>query len=244
MVPIERLTASAREHHLKTGRPLITLSYAQSLDGSIAALPGQPLALSGPQSLRLTHQLRRAHAAILVGIGTVLADDPRLTVRLVEGVNPRLVGGESPRPVVLDSRLRTPLDSRLLRHPLNPWIATLHGADPVKKAQLEEAGAQVFSLPASDQGRVSLPATLAMLAGQGVDSLMVEGGSQVLGAFLSQNLADVLVLTIAPVFVGGLRIETTGESNFSTPVGGFTRLSEMGCEILGDDLVVWGRLAS
>jgi 3,4-dihydroxy 2-butanone 4-phosphate synthase/GTP cyclohydrolase II len=235
MVPIERLIASAREHRLITGRPLVTLGYAQSIDGSIAASPGQPLALSGPQALRLTHQLRRAHAAILVGIGTVLADDPQLTVRLVEGKNPR--------PVVLDSRLRTPLDCRLMGHPVSPWIATLQGADPVKKAQLEARGARVLPLAAGEQGRVSLPATLAMLADQGLDSLMVEGGAQVISAFLSQNLADILVLTIAPVFIGGLRIEKPGESNFSMQAGSFPRLDEMGCEILGGDLVVWGRLA-
>ena len=236
MVPIERLTAGAREHCLKSGHPLVTLSYAQSFDGSIAARPGQPLALSGPHALRLTHQLRAAHAAILVGIGTVLADDPQLTVRLVDG--------KSPRPVVLDSRLRTPLDSRLMGHPLRPWIATLQGADPVKKAQLEERGARVFPLPASEHGCVSLPALLAVLAGQGLDSLMVEGGAQVIGAFLSQNLADLLVLTVAPVFVGGLRISMPGGSDFPKQVGSFPRLNEMGCEILGGDLVVWGRLAA
>ena len=234
MVPIERLTAEAREHRLKTGRPLVTLSYAQSLDGSIAAQPGRPLALSGPQSLRLTHQLRAAHAAILVGIGTVLADDPQLTVRLVEGV--------SPQPVVLDSRLRTPLDSRLMQNPLKPWIATFQDTDPTKKAQLERRGARVFPLPASEQGGVSLPATLAMLAGQGLDSLMVEGGVKVIGAFLSQKLADLLVLTVAPVFVGGLHIRMPEGSEFPAQAGRFPRLNEMSCEILGDDLVVWGRL--
>ncbi|HRE30133.1 MAG TPA: dihydrofolate reductase family protein, partial [Anaerolineales bacterium] len=77
------------------------VSYAQSLDGCLAAAVGAPLALSGPEALRFTHQLRATHAAILVGIGTVLADDPQLTVRLVDGVHPQ--------PVVLDSQLRLPL---------------------------------------------------------------------------------------------------------------------------------------
>src|SRR5262249_24805677 len=86
---IAALVQKAAEHHRYTGRPLVTLSYAQSVDGSIAARPGQPLALSGAQSMTLTHQLRAAHDAILVGIGTVLADNPRLTVRLVEGKNPQ-----------------------------------------------------------------------------------------------------------------------------------------------------------
>ena len=98
----------AAAHHARTGRPLVTLSYAQSLDGCIAAGPGQRLSLSGPEALMLTHELRAAHAAILVGIGTVLADDPRLTVRLVPGSHPQ--------PVVVDSRLRIPDDCYLLRH--------------------------------------------------------------------------------------------------------------------------------
>jgi len=236
MVPIERLTAGAREYRQKSGRPLVTLSYAQGLDGSIAACQGQPLALSGPQALRLTHQLRGAHDAILVGIGTVLADDPQLTVRLVEG--------ENPQPVVLDGRLRTPLDSRLMQHPLRPWIATLEGADPGKVAQLEKLGAVIYPLPAAEPDRVSLLALLEMLAGQGLDSLMVEGGAEVIGAFLSQKLVNLVVLTIAPVFVGGLRATTPGGSVFPSITGGFPRLYEMGCEILGEDLVVWGRLAA
>ncbi|HEX9595492.1 MAG TPA: RibD family protein, partial [Anaerolineales bacterium] len=82
-------------------RPTVTLSYAQSLDGSIALHRGEPLTLSGPESMAMTHRLRAAHDAILVGIGTVISDDPQLNVRLVEGRNPQVV--------VLDSRLRLPL---------------------------------------------------------------------------------------------------------------------------------------
>src|SRR4051794_24685033 len=89
-------------------RPIVTLAYAQSLDGSIATAARRPLALSSQPALKLTHQLRAEHDAILVGIGTVLADDPLLTVRLVNGPNPV--------PVVLDSRLRLPSTARLLGH--------------------------------------------------------------------------------------------------------------------------------
>src|SRR3989304_8693232 len=95
MVPIDQLIAGAREHRQRLGRPLVTLSYAQSLDGCIAARAGERLALSGPESMRLTHRLRAAQDAILVGIGTVPADNPRLTVHLVQG--------QDPQPIVLDS---------------------------------------------------------------------------------------------------------------------------------------------
>ena len=96
--------------------PFVTLAYAQSLDGSIAAYPGVPLAISGPVSMGITHRLRARHQAILVGIGTVLADDPRLNVRLVPGKNPQ--------PVVLDNQLRFPLKARLLQGEKKPWIMT------------------------------------------------------------------------------------------------------------------------
>src|SRR5512133_2370683 len=102
MSPLEELLSDAG----REGRPLVTLSYAQSLDGSLAAQRGTPLALSGPQSMELTHRLRAAQDAILVGIGTVLSDNPRLTVRLVEG--------SQPQPVILDSHLRFPLNANLL----------------------------------------------------------------------------------------------------------------------------------
>src|SRR4029450_6900487 len=132
---ITALVKKAAEQHRHTGRPFVTLSYAQSVDGSIAARPGQPLALSGTRSMTLTHQLRAAHDAILVGIGTVLADNPRLTVRLVEGKNPQ--------PIVADSRLRFPLSANLLcAHPLAPWIAAGEPADASRQRVLEAAGAR------------------------------------------------------------------------------------------------------
>ena len=105
----------AREFRKINGRPFITVSYAQSLDGSIATASRQQMQLSGPESMRLTHQLRACCQSILVGIGTVLADDPSLTVRLVEG--------KSPQPIILDTRLRTPLDANLVqRSGPSPWI--------------------------------------------------------------------------------------------------------------------------
>jgi GTP cyclohydrolase II len=115
------------------GRSFVTLAYAQSLDGSITTERGQRYRLSGPEAMRFTHALRAAHDAILVGVGTVLADDPELRVRLVEGPDPQ--------PVVVDSRLRTPATARLLTRPGRPlWIATVPpagvapGADDVNDA--------------------------------------------------------------------------------------------------------------
>ncbi len=107
-------------------RPYVTLSYAQSLDGSITARRGEPLAISGPESLEMTHRLRAEHDAILVGIGTLLADDPRLSVRLVAGADPQ--------PIIVDSRLRFPLNARILLDGRSPWIATTEEAEILPSA--------------------------------------------------------------------------------------------------------------
>jgi riboflavin-specific deaminase-like protein len=177
-------------------RPVVTLSYAQTLDGSIAR-PGRPLAISGPESIRMTHALRAAHDGILVGIGTVLVDDPQLTVRAATGRNPQ--------PVVLDSRLRMPLTARLWQHPdRRPWLAATD-PDPERRSELEARGASVLLLPADESRRVQLGALLDRLGERGLKTLMVEGGATVITGFLKQQLVDRLVVTIAPCIAGGLR---------------------------------------
>jgi 3,4-dihydroxy 2-butanone 4-phosphate synthase/GTP cyclohydrolase II len=212
------------------GRPVVTLSYAQSLDGSIAAAGGAALRLSGAPALELTHQLRSRHDAILVGIGTVLVDDPRLTVRLVPGA--------SPQPIVLDSRLRFPLRAQLLQAgQRRPWIATTAGRDNQAAAGLVAAGAEIIVVPATACGRVDLPSLLATLAERGVRRLMVEGGASVITSFLDEHLVDHLVVTVTPRFVGGMRSITT----LTLPA---PALRNVRYEQVGDDLVVSGDLAA
>lgn len=223
----------AAAHRQRTGRPFVTLSYAQSLDGCIAAEPGQPMSLSGPQSLLLTHRLRAAHDAILVGIGTVLADNPQLNVRLVDG--------KDPQPVIVDSQLRFPLEANLLRHhPLSPWIATSDQADRTRQKRLEEAGARVLRLPSKPGGGVDLAALLDQLGHLGVDSLMVEGGARIITSFLARQLADHLVLTMVPRLVGGMHAVGNLGRFEPTP---FPGLRNVGHQRLGEDLVLWGDLA-
>jgi 3,4-dihydroxy 2-butanone 4-phosphate synthase/GTP cyclohydrolase II len=235
MYPFEGWIREAEEHHQKTGRPLVSLCYAQSLDGSITARRGQPLKLSGPESTWLTHRLRAMHDAILVGIGTVLADNPRLNVRLVKG--------DDPQPVILDSRLRIPMDAEILRG-RPPWIVTSERADREKATLLEGQGAHIYYLPENPQGGASLPDLLNHLANLGVKSLMVEGGARVITRFLSERLADLVVLTIAPVFIGGqMGVESILTSDPSSDYLAYPRLRDFGSACLGDDLVAWGRLA-
>lgn len=220
--------SAAADHCRRTGRPFLTLSYAQSLDGSIADRPGRPLALSGSQSRAMTHGLRAAHGAILVGIGTVLADNPRLNVRLVEG--------KDPQPVVVDSRLRFPPYANLLKNGRTPWIATSQDADAERQQALEAAGAKVLRLAGSN-GWVDLDSLLRYLGSVGINSLMVEGGAQIITSFLASRLVDQVVLTIAPLLVGGLRVvDHLGHSSLRR----FPRLRNLSYQQLGEDLVLRG----
>jgi 3,4-dihydroxy 2-butanone 4-phosphate synthase/GTP cyclohydrolase II len=213
--------ASRPEH------PYVTLSYAQSLDGAISLRRGQPTPLSGPQALAMTHQLRAEHDAILVGIGTVLADDPRLTVRLVSGPDPQ--------PVVVDSQLRLPPTARLMQNPRPPWIATTAAADPGREAALVAAGARVLRLP-GQPGQVDLPALLHHLHQLGIGSLMVEGGAAIINNFLAARLVDHLVVTVTPALLGGL----PAVHNLGPAGTGLPRLQQPHYQQLGRDLIVSG----
>lgn len=208
------------------GRPAITVSYAQSLDGSIAALPGEPLRLSGARALGLTHRLRAGHDAILVGIGTVLADDPRLNVRLA--------AGRSPTPVVLDSRLRLPGRARLLRgggrRPA--LVATTREASAAAARRLRAEGAEVIRFAAAE-GRVPLSPLMRALARRGLRRLLVEGGSRVLTSLFAARLADAVVVTVAPRLVGGEPVLV----RVAAPV----TLRDLSWSRYGDDLVFAGR---
>lgn len=231
---IERWLAQANEHTQLTGLPLVTLSYAQSLDGSLTIRRGQSLALSGSASSRFTHQLRSLHDAILVGVGTVIADNPLLTVRHVNG--------KHPQPIILDSQLRTPPTSRLITdHPGQVWIATTQHADSGRREQLQAAGAKVIPLPSNPEDRVSLDQLLSYLASQGIFSIMIEGGSEVITSFYQEHLADQVVLTLAPLLVGGLPavtpLQPLGEIPEQLP-----RLTDHGSQWLQEDLIVWGKL--
>jgi riboflavin-specific deaminase-like protein len=170
-------------------RPFVTAAFAISADGCLSRERGKPTRISGPESLRVTHQLRALHAALLVGVGTVLADDPALTTRLVNG--------PSPLRVVLDSRLRVPHTARLLHSTeRSAWLVTSAGASHPQAQQLAAAGADVVQVPASPEG-VALPEVLSLLAASGVRSLMLEGGASVLESFFRSQCIDYVVLTIS-----------------------------------------------
>jgi GTP cyclohydrolase II len=189
--------------------PVVTVSWARSVTGAIAAADGARTSLSCPESLLLTHRLRAMHEAILVGIQTVLSDDPLLSVRLADGAQPQ--------PVVLDSRLRFPPEARLLsRTDRRPWIFHLEGAETerARGPGLSHRGARLFPVRPGEGG-LELRHVLATLLSEGIHSLMVEGGARVLGSFISQGLASQAVITVSPKVIKGIegpRMPDTGHS--------------------------------
>ena len=220
----ERL--AARDHAVG-GLPFVTLSYAQSVDGSIATRPSRPFALSSEKSFDMTHLLRSRHDALLVGINTVLVDDPRLTVRRCAGAHPQ--------PVVLDSRLRFPGDARLLTHPdRHPLLFTTTAARADHVARMEARGASVRALRQDALGRVDLIAALECLAEMGVRRLMVEGGATVINNFLQCRLVDYCVITVVPKLIGGVK----AVDRLGPPLS----IADCRYQPLGGDLIIHGTL--
>lgn len=222
---IEQWLSSRKGAFQSTRRPFVTLSYAQSWGGSITTVQGQPVALSGTDSTRLTHQLRSLHDGILVGIETVLSDDPQLTVRHWHGQNPQ--------PIVLDTSLRMPTSARLCHHPDKQcWVLTTSPS-----ANFEFPGAEIISINNEGQKHVPLDTALQLLFQRGINSVMVEGGAKVISAFLRARLVDAVVLTVAPLLLGGYK----AINNLGT-----TELEELPCidplhtQRLGNDLIAWG----
>ena len=234
--------AQARAAARSNDRPFVTLAYAQSLDGSITTARGERYRLSGPEALRFTHALRARHDAILIGVGTVLADDPELRVRLASG--------PSPQPVVVDSQVRTPLDAKLLGQPGRPvWIAaTPRGGDDdrddgqrARVARVEAQGCRIVDCPALPNGWVDLHALLRCLAAEGIEDVMVEGGARIITSFLEARLVDYALVTIAPQFLGGLSaVGPSARSGIPTAVANLTTWVSYR---LGEDLVLGGEIS-
>jgi diaminohydroxyphosphoribosylaminopyrimidine deaminase / 5-amino-6-(5-phosphoribosylamino)uracil reductase len=219
----ERLNEFYVKHRL-SGRPFVSAKFAISLDGKIATRTGESRWISGEESRQHGHRLRHRHDAILVGINTVIADDPELTARL-DGQDPR-----QPLRIVLDSNLRIRQSARVVG--TNTLIATTKPG----RVGLAES----LKLPATPEGRVSLPDLLDELGRRNVISVLVEGGGEVHAAFFGEGLVDKVYAYVAPKLIGGR--EAPG------PLGGegiarlseATGLTDVDVTRLGDDVLISG----
>ena len=210
------------------GRPWVTLKIAASLDGKIALENGESKWITGPESRSMVHAMRAESDAVLTGIGTVLADDPQLTVRDAPG--------RTPLRVILDRRLRTPLDAKILEGG-GVSIFALDSAPRAKGEALERVGARVEYL-AEDN---FLDAVLDKLCRDGVNYLMVEAGAGVAGAFVKAGLCDELALFTAPKIMG--RGPSFADGATFTSMGGVPELKIREVSRCGEDLLVRGVFA-
>ena len=184
-------------------RPGVTIHYAQTLDGRLATRTGESQWISSEPSTTLAHELRASHAAVMVGVGTAIADDPRLTTRLVQGA--------SPLRIVVDSGLRLSPSARVVMDGAAPtMLATTGRASDERRRAIEGAGAEVVTLPATPDGRVDLGALLDELGQRDIDSVLVEGGAGLITAMLREHHARRLVVSIAPTIIGA-GIEAVGD---------------------------------
>lgn len=187
----------AWEKYVSTGEPYVTLKAAVTADGKIATREGLSKWITGPEARRRVHEMRRSSDAVLTGIGTVLADDPELTVRDVP-----IKSALPPIRVVLDGGLRIPPQSRLLAGGPPVLVFTAHGHDKARAVELRALGAEVVEVGKAG-GHVDPREVLKVLGSRGVVDLMVEAGTGVNTAFMEQGLVDLLCLFVAPRVFGG-----------------------------------------
>ena len=193
-------------HYMETGMPFVTVKYAQTLDGRIATSTGNSQWISSPASLTFAHRLRAEHDAILVGIGTIVKDNPSLTVRRVKGRNPLRI--------VVDSDLAVSLSANIMQDlPSIPTlIATTRKASDKKFIALKKAGAGLVTIASNKRGHVDLKKLFRILAQRQVSSVLIEGGAQIVTSAMKENLVNRLVTVIAPKIIGK-GIEAVGDLN-------------------------------
>ena len=227
---------------MAAGRPYVTLKAGMSLDGRIATRTGESKWITSGPARAQARELRRQHDAVMVGVNTVLRDDPRLAATPMRRGRGRALQETGPARVVLDARLRTPAGARLLRGGDGPpIIVTLRGASESRRRRLEKAGALVLEVSGRD-GRVGVGAALRELGRRGITSVLIEGGSEVLGSALDERLGDRLVVFIAGRLIGGRRALPVFGGRGAARLRRAPRLKEITIRTIGPDLRIEGRL--
>jgi diaminohydroxyphosphoribosylaminopyrimidine deaminase / 5-amino-6-(5-phosphoribosylamino)uracil reductase len=222
--------------HMQTGKPLVLLKAALSLDGKLATRTGDSRWITGERARRRVHEMRNIVDAVMVGIGTVLKDDPMLTTRL---------GGTADRDplrVVVDTRGRLPATAKLWRSGhQQPLIAAGPRITQARLRQLQERGAEVIVLP-SGAGGVSLPHLIRELGRRVITSVMIEGGGRLATAALQAGIVDKLILIFAPILIGGRKAPTLLQGEGVEKLTEALSIKQLKVERMGDDLLLEGYL--
>jgi diaminohydroxyphosphoribosylaminopyrimidine deaminase/5-amino-6-(5-phosphoribosylamino)uracil reductase len=222
-------------HYMETGMPFVTLKYAQTLDGRIATVSGQSQWISSAAAQKFAHQLRAEHDAVLVGAGTIITDNPELTVRLVHGRNPLRV--------VVASGLLISEKSKVFQNlsRSKTLIATTKtGTGPLFK-NIVNSGVEMIRVSTDKQGNLNLKKLLKILAARGVSSVLVEGGAKIITSILKDNLANRMVTIIAPKIIGK-GIEAVGDLQIRN-LESAKQLSVRQVKRIGADIVIDSRLS-
>lgn len=228
-------------HWMKTGRPYVTLKAGMTLDGQLATARGESRWITSEASRQEVHQVRGSVESILIGVNTVLIDNPSLTARM--GARLETVASRQPLRIVVDSRLRTPVTAKILaqQDKAKTIVATTAMAPRGQRSALEEKGIEVLTVSAQ-QGHVSLPALLKELGRRGIMSVLVEGGGEINAAMLRDKLVDHVRLYIAPLLLGGQDAKGLIGGNSPARLAKAIRVRRMVVRPLGDDVVVEGEL--
>ncbi len=221
--------------YITTGTPFVLVKAAMTLDGKIAASSGDAKWVSGKNSRRLVHQWRDQYDAILVGVGTVLADDPLLTTRLDSG------SGHNPVRIVMDSTGKIPLEAQMLRNTKEApvIIVTTEKISPDSRRAYEKLGAEVFVAP-EDNGKPDVQALLTELGRRQISSLLVEGGALINATFLRRGLVDKIAWFIAPKIIGGTEAPTPVADLGLVKMSAAIDIKDITVELSGEDILIQG----
>lgn len=218
---------------IATGRPFVILKVAASLDGKIATKAGESRWITGEAARKKVHELRDEVDAVLVGIGTVLKDDPLLTVRLDRE------GTRDPLRVIVDSHARLPLEANVLKDPRKALVAVSPEAPKERVEALRSRGAEVLLIEGAS-GKVSLGRLMEELGKRGIVSVMIEGGSEVNASAFHEGIVDKLILFYAPLLIGGKEAPSIVGGSGIEYLPQAIRLKDLRIERLGNDLLIEG----
>jgi diaminohydroxyphosphoribosylaminopyrimidine deaminase/5-amino-6-(5-phosphoribosylamino)uracil reductase len=219
--------------YITTKRPFILLKSAMTFDGKIATVTNASRWITGEASRKMVHIIRQQLSAVMIGVNTVIFDDPLLNIRM-KGT------WKNPLKVITDTHGRMPVTAKVLQHaPQLTIIATTELADPQKLKQLERLGAQVIICPLKN-GKVDLQYLTQSLGSMGVDSIMIEGGSTLAFSALREGIVDKLITFIAPKILGGATAPTSVGGNGIEKMEDAINLSNMKISKTGSDLMIVG----